>query len=226
MANHRPPLNVGQILAWADEHRRRAGRWPTQRGGGIAGGGGLTWSAVNAALREGRRGLPGGDSLARLLARERAAGRPPLSEQDIVCWARRHRERVGRWPAADAGPVADAPGEVWGSINQALLWGRRGLVGGSSLSRLLAPHRDPGRGLRRPRLILAEVLRWAEAHRRRTGRWPTAGSGTISEAPAETWRAVNNALVQGNRGLPGGDSLSRLLRRQACGAELLETLYG
>ena len=36
-------------------------------------------------------------------------------------------------------------------------------------------------------------------------------SGPVAEAPEETWRAVNMALAQGHRGLPGGSSLSRLL---------------
>jgi hypothetical protein len=45
----------------------------------------------------------------------------------------------------------------------------------------------------------------------RTGRWPSAGSGPIAEAPGEKWNADNMALVKGNRGLPGGSSLARLL---------------
>jgi hypothetical protein len=36
---------------------------------------GQTWLALDSALRNGHRGLPGGDSLARLLARERGVQR-------------------------------------------------------------------------------------------------------------------------------------------------------
>jgi hypothetical protein len=50
------------------------------------------------------------------------------------------------------------------------------------------------------------------AHRKRTGRWPTALSGPVVEAPGETWRGVEMALVQGQRGLPKGSSLARVLK--------------
>jgi hypothetical protein len=64
------PLTTGRILAWADAHRRLAGDWPKARSGPVPGVG-LTWLAVEVALKMGRRGLPGGDSLARLLRRAR-----------------------------------------------------------------------------------------------------------------------------------------------------------
>jgi hypothetical protein len=67
----KPRLTVAQILAWADAHRRRTGRWPGQTSGPVAGVPGQTWAAVVEALRRGLRGLPEGDTLARLLARER-----------------------------------------------------------------------------------------------------------------------------------------------------------
>jgi hypothetical protein len=148
----RPRLTYAQILEWADEYRRRTGRWPTQRAGRVPGGG-LTWAALTQALREGLRGLPGGDSLAGLLARERGAQpasgryhRESLTEEDILSWAEHHRALTGRWPSAASGVVAAAQEETWGALNQALIWGRRGLPGGTSLSRLLAEWGD-GRAL-------------------------------------------------------------------------------
>jgi hypothetical protein len=62
-------------------------------------------------------------------------------------------------------------------------------------------------------LTEAMVLAWADAHYERTGRWPHGKSGPIPEAPGETWNAVNMALYEGHRGLPGRSSLSRLLDR-------------
>jgi hypothetical protein len=59
---------------------------------------------------------------------------------------------------------------------------------------------------------------WAEAHRRRNGRWPSSGSGTVAGAAGETWRGLDQALRAGYRGLPGGSSLAGLLRRHAGGA--------
>jgi hypothetical protein len=66
----------------------------------------------------------------------------------------------------------------------------------------------------RPRLTLAQILAWADEHRRRTGEWPGTTSGPVAGVPGESWRAVGEALRQGLRGLPGGDSLARLLRRE------------
>jgi hypothetical protein len=36
----------------------------------------------------------------------------------------------------------------------------------------------------------------------------------VADAPGETWGAVNAALAHGSRGLPGGDTLARLLARR------------
>jgi hypothetical protein len=50
------------------------------------------WLNLNEALRVGLRGLPGGDTLARLLDRERGVRNmqnlPPLAARLIVRWAR------------------------------------------------------------------------------------------------------------------------------------------
>jgi hypothetical protein len=70
----KPKLTVAQVLAWADAHRAHTGRWPTRMSGPVAFAPGETWGALDGALRQGCRALPGGDSLARLLARERGVG--------------------------------------------------------------------------------------------------------------------------------------------------------
>jgi hypothetical protein len=135
-----------------------------------------------------------------------------LTIPEILAWADAHHEATGLWPAIKTGPVAVAPGETWKRIDAALRGGFRGLPGGSSLARLLSRHRgktQTGRQNLREDLILA----WARDHRRRSGRWPAQTSGPVLAAPGESWRAINNALGEGLRGLPGGDSLSRLLKR-------------
>jgi hypothetical protein len=70
-----------------------------------------------------------------------------------------------------------------------------------------------------PRLREEQVLLWADAHHARTGRWPTRKSGPVREAPGENWSAVICALWAGYRGLPGGDTLRRLLRRHGRGRQ-------
>jgi hypothetical protein len=66
-------LIVDQILCWADLHQQRTGQWPKVRSGDIADAPGEKWSRIHSALYEGLRGLPGGSSLAKLLAENRPA---------------------------------------------------------------------------------------------------------------------------------------------------------
>jgi hypothetical protein len=203
---------VQQILRWADAYRSGAGEWPKAASGPISDAPGQTWNAVNLALRDGHRGLPGGSSLSRLLARRRHKQRyQPLTTDQVLRWVDMHRARTGRWPGQQSGAVPEAPGLSWRGIDDALRLGLRGLPGGDSLARLLARER----GVRniadlRP-VTVAQILAWADAYHTYTGCWPNAGSGPVEGAPGETWGAVNMALYKGRRGLPGGDSLAKLL---------------
>jgi hypothetical protein len=139
------PLTVPQVLAWADAHHGRTGKWPTTRAAKVGGAPGENWHAINRALGRGLRGLPGGSSLAQLLAADRGRRNPRrlphLTVQQILAWADAHRRRTGRWPSRDSGPVADAPGEQWRNIEAALSVGCRSLPGGDTLARLLDRHR-------------------------------------------------------------------------------------
>ena len=159
--------------------------------------------------------MPGGSSLARLLAQRRGQRNiqqlPRLTEGQILAWADAHRKRTGAWPFSSSGPVAGAAGESWSAIGAALQYGRRGLPGGSSLTRLLAQRRGVRPASHLPPLTLRQIRAWARDHRRRTGAWPTAASGPIPDAPGETWHKVHSALFEGYRGLPGGRTLAALL---------------
>lgn len=136
-----------------------------------------------------------------------------LSVPQILAWIDAHRARTGDWPRLTSGRVCGGPsGESWGRIDQALCRGGRGLPGGSSLARLLHAERGVDNRIDRPGWTVAQVLEWAEAHLRRTGRWPTVQSGSIP-GTGENWRRVDNALRYGLRGLPSGLSLARLLAR-------------
>ncbi len=216
--NNPPVLTVEQILAWADAHYERTGRWPAVLSGAIAGVPGETWRAVELSLYVGRRGLPGGTSLARLLAERRGVRNEKdlsrLTAERILNWADAYFGRAGRWPTSKAGPVDEAPGEIWENINAALIIGLRGLPGGSSLARLFAEQRGRRNHMNLPPLRIPCILNWADGHFRRTGRWPTRSSGTIEDAPGETWSSVNSALTSGLRGLAGGTSLGRLLAQR------------
>jgi hypothetical protein len=213
-----PDFTFAQILAWADSHHQRMGRWPIAASGPIPEAPGETWNAVHVALQLGCRGLPGGLTLARLLAvhrgvRHRTEGQP-LSVALILTWADAHHQRTGEWPTSSAGPIRNAPGETWGAVHTALQRGCRGLPGGSSLPRLLAAHRGVRNRGDLPRLTEEQILVWADAYHAQHGRWPPVKAGPIAGAPGESWGGVNQALEQGLRGLPGGSSLHKLIRAQ------------
>jgi hypothetical protein len=213
-----PRLSEDQILAWADTYHQQTCTWPTRNLGTIPDSDGEKWSALDAALEKGGRGFPGGSSLARLLAERRGVRNPgdlpPLTEEQILGWADAHQRRTGHWPNLKSGPVPEAPGETWMAVQQALHRGARGWPGGSSLALLLAEKRGARNVWSRPNLSIEQVLAWADAHHRRTGRWPSQDSGPVADAPEENWRAVDRALVRGFRGLPGGFSLPELLGRE------------
>jgi hypothetical protein len=174
------------------------------------------WCNVNQALRMGLRGLPGKDSLARLLQRERGHRHlhdlPPLSEGRIVAWAVAHCEATGNWPTENSGGVVGQSGENWAAINTNLRDGCRGLPGGDTLARLLARH-GAENYTTISRLTRARIIAWARIYRKARGRWPSAGSPPVGIPEGERWKHLDGALRHGHRGLRGGSSLSRLLRR-------------
>jgi hypothetical protein len=136
-----------------------------------------------------------------------------LSVEQILGWADAHHERTGRWPSSRSGPIPEAPGESWSIVATALANGSRGLPAGQSLPELLADHRGHRNKAALPRLSDKLILAWADAHHRHTGTWPRSSSGAVIDAPGEHWRSIESALRRGWRGLPGGDSLARLLAR-------------
>jgi hypothetical protein len=213
-----PPLTLEGILAWIDEHHTQKGEWPTQDSGPIANSDGENWKAINAALQKGLRGLPGGSSLARLLAEYRGVRNrkalSPFTEEGILSWIDAHHRQKGNWPHNDSGPITDAPGETWTAVEMALRHGRRGLPGGSSLALLLAEKRGVRNIWSMPSLSLEGILSWADAVHKRTGSHPNLNSGQILEAPGETWNGIDHALRRGSRGLSGGCSLAELLGRE------------
>jgi hypothetical protein len=146
--------------------------------------------------------------------------RSALTEVQILAWADAHHTRTGRWPNSDEADCGSLPdGDTWRRICVALWCGCRGLPRGGSLSRLLARQRGHRAHKYKPRLTTRQIFRWADDHHRHTGYWPTADSGPVGAAPHETWSAIDQALRNGHRGFPGGDTLSRLLHRHGRGSK-------
>lgn len=206
-----PALTIPGILRDADDWHARHGQWPkaTQSN---------DWRRIDLALRLGLRGLPGGTSLAQLLAERRGVRNlkalPPLTVPAILAWADEHRHRTGAWPIESSGPVVSAPGETWLTVDRCLRSGWRGLPGGSSLPQLLERERGVRNLSALPPYSVAQILAWADAYFQQHRRWPSSLSGPIDGAPGETWLAVDSALMAGRRGFTGGSSLAQLLREQ------------
>ena len=144
---------------------------------------------------------------------------PRLTIRRILAWADAYHERTGHWPTSQSGAVEGSGGENWFSIAVALRHGLRGLSGDWTLGRLFYHHRHARNRFNLPPLTIGLVLKWADAHIRRTGKWPKVKSGPISESRGETWRAVDYALTRGDRGLPRGLSLYRFLTKYRGGQE-------
>jgi hypothetical protein len=102
MPRHKPPLTVAQILAWADAYHARAGTWPTARSGPIPEAPGEVWQRLNAALYNGYRGLPGGDSLARLLNWHQRGRRATPRQRRSQSWTGAEDMLVRTLPAREA----------------------------------------------------------------------------------------------------------------------------
>jgi hypothetical protein len=132
----------------------------------VEGQGGLTWLAVDMALRKGFRGLPGGMTLATLLEEQRGHRHhfktPRLSIPRILKWMDAYKSRTGKFPDSKSGAVLEAPGETWSGINAALRSASRGYRGhGRALPSTAAAERSEdyraGEGLAHPLRRVAGV---------------------------------------------------------------------
>ncbi len=120
---------------------------------------------------------------------------PKLTEEQILEWADAHKAATGFWPIMTSGKLIGVDGETWSAINQALMDGRRGLPGSNSLHRLLEQNRDTSdkaRSLTRlsrwdsrrlPPYTYADILTWADDHRRITGKWPMSSKSAKGLPP-------------------------------------------
>jgi group I intron endonuclease len=117
-------------------------QWPSQHTKGeIPELPGYNWNAINSALKVGGRGLPKGSSLSKVLASHGATNRGSksnLTEDHIWRAAQAWHTRTGRWPSGyTKGIIPELPGDTWNAIGHLLYVGGRGLLGKSSLSKLL-----------------------------------------------------------------------------------------
>jgi hypothetical protein len=207
------------MLGMAELHKSRTGKWPTQRSGSVFGGNsGDNWALYENLLREGGRGLPGGSSLARLICSKHpyihSKNKPGLTEYFIVERASDFRNKHGYYPIVRSGLVEGGyPGDTWFGYDRALLDGNRGLPGGDSLKKLLNRMLGAPNHMARPALTEEFIVRAANRYLMANGKRPSCLSGEVVDGhPGDTWKAYDEALKNGSRGLAGGTSLSKLLK--------------
>jgi len=137
--------------------------------------------------------------------RDAVGSKPDLTEEQIREWAEEHKARTGRWPHAHDGNVEAAPyKETWTAVDLALSRGHRGLTNRTSLTTLLRGDRS---------LTEERIIRAAQNWMKSSGKWPAQGSGWCAELRC-SWARVNAALREGQRGLQGGSSISKLLEER------------
>jgi hypothetical protein len=195
----RSKLTIEQVLAWADAHHARTGRWPTASSGAVCDVPSETWTRINSALWGQGRGLRLKQmTLPKLLAKYRGVRNqgdlPKLTISQILGWADEHHERIGEWPNYLSGPIPDTD-ETWVTVAMAIRRGRRGLRA-STLPRVLNANRGVGY-LLRPVFTIPQILEWADQHHERTGKWPHSCSGPILAMPRASWQIVDSALRRG-----------------------------
>lgn len=220
-ARPRPALTEELILSWVDAHQAATGAWPTAAAGTVQAAPDESWGALDQALRSGMRGLTQGNSLARLLDERRGIPNrltpKDLEPGRILELAAEHRTRTGDWPTRSSGVVSGTE-LTWSAIDQALIHGRHGLPGGSSLAKLLQDMTGRRNVRDLPPLTDAQVAEWADAFHTKHGRWPTRKDGQIEGTDeGETWARVAAAVEQGLRSLEPRTSLASFCA-EICGA--------
>ncbi|MCI0364830.1 MAG: hypothetical protein L0219_13205 [Phycisphaerales bacterium] len=210
-----PRLSIAQIVEWARRHLDRTGQWPHGGSGPVVDAPSENWKAIDSAFWNGTRGLPGQTSLSDVLVRhcgKRDNRNPPrLTVKQILAWADRHHAKHGSWPKTESGPIREAPGESWWTVNDALKQGKRGLPVRMRVLGLLCKHRGLRDPQNPPRLTIRQILQWADDHYERTGEWPSRQSGKVLPDAHERWSTIDSKLQRGGRGLRGGSTLVRVL---------------
>ena len=174
------------------------------------------YATLDNNLRRGNRGLPGGSSVAAEVEEVRISlglapkARESLSVERVREAIAGHQATHGKYPTADSG-LDEGLGCTYGTLNNMLKLGQRGLPGGSSLSREVAAVRaaagEPVAARTSP-LTVERVRRLIRVYHAKHGRIPNQASGPV-ETLGITFQGLDHALRKGTRGLPGGSSLAR-----------------
>lgn len=146
--------------------------------------------------------------------------RSDLADDTIIQWIEEYKQRHGRFPTHQSGDVepsmsTDEP-ITWQGVNGCLSNGFRGQEPGQSLASFIAKHFGIINGTNRKTYTPELILEWAEHFYKANGYYPTKRSGAVDygiiDGYSETsWSSIDACLRRGRLGLPGGDSLHKLI---------------
>ncbi len=163
-------------------------KWVSQASGPVMNCPGDTWSAREAMLIRGGRGLEGGSSISQLITeRIRTAGE-------------KYKEQHGEYPHRNVGAFADDPRLTWADIDDAHQ-NRHGIAK-SSLHRVF--HGD----------TLTKDVIWRDVLDELAVSDPkewVRRTGNVMNCPGDTWNARDTILFKGGRGLEGDSSITQLI---------------
>ncbi len=223
------PLSKQLIIGWIQQHIVKYDKKPGKHTGvnEFADGEhkGITWAAIDIALRKGLRTLPGGSCLVKIneeLGHRSFHKPPPFSKQQVLDWIIKYKEKNDKYPTQTDGIIEFAEGEyegeTWSSVDSALRKERRGFSGGSSLATLVTEEFNIKNHMKLPNLTTTLIIEWATQYFSIHDKKPTRYSGIIEFVSKEyegiTWAIVNKALEHGVRGFPGGSSLAKLIQKK------------
>jgi hypothetical protein len=139
---------------------------------------------------------------------------PRLVKKQILAWVDAYFSEHGQWPKSRSCKI-EGTNETWYAVGDAMRAGRLGFSGRSSLVQFLHQYREvqPYHQPSQVQITEKEIIRWAKEHHATTGRWPGCMEQVMVEESGLTWRRIDSALRLGLRGLPGGSSLCRLLKK-------------
>jgi hypothetical protein len=206
----KPDLTEEQIIKAMRGYFEEHGRYPSLRGGCASKYifEDILWSGIDASLRHGHRGLPGGSSLHKL--KNERSFKHSLAKEDIAMAMKAYHEDHNKYPSKESGDASKYFGFkiTWEAIDHLL---RRGVSGGhkgSSVAKLKKHYRF---GCLTEELIIKAITEYhGECER-----YPSCLSGDASTyfGFKTTWRNINERLNRGDRSLSKASSLAKLKKK-------------
>ena len=225
-----PPFSNELIEGWCILFYKKYGIYPKRTSGIIefAEGEyeGTTWKIVDRSLVQSGRGLIGYSSLPKFLEEKFSVKNkknlPHFTNELIEGWCILFYKKFGIYPKRTSGIIEFAEGKyagiTWALVDTALQTAGRGLKEKSSLPKFLEEKFGVKNKMNLPRLSSQMIEGWCILFYKKYGIYPKRTSGIIEFAEGEykgtTWSHVNNALLEGLRGLQKGSSLKMFLKEK------------